>query len=337
MAAAISAGIFALIALVMLVVGIFSESSYEVQNRDGYGYKRDGTRVVRNNFKLPLIFGAIVPIIIGGAIFVGSGFNTVPTKSVGVVTSFGKVQNEYGPGAHWMVPWKSLNIIQDTIQTDDFEQANGSGTYNVGTSGINGYCITVRLGGQQEGCADVTLQTRVVANAIPQLYADYSSYGSDLQSDIQTYVVKRELTTALNRTLGDYNPVEDVTASLTNGASQFSSFDQQLLKAMNQDIGSEVQILNFNLQYVHYDSQTQNRINEIATQYAATQVALQQEQTNKAISAANQALANNNTLTPQVLANECYTTTEDAIKAGYALPADWSCSGQNSNLLIEGK
>ena len=151
------------------------------------------------------------------------------------------------------------------------------------------------------------LQTQVEEAAIPQLFANYSSYGSDLTQDIDRYVVKRTLTTVLNRTLGDYNPVQDVSSTLANNTgSQFSQFDTQLVSSLRAALAGQVRVIDVNLQYVHYDTATQNRINQISTQYADTQVAVQQEKTNLAISAANAALAKDNTLTPQVLANECY-------------------------------
>jgi hypothetical protein len=268
-----------------------------------------------------------------------SGWNTVPVKSVGVTTSFGKVGAEYGSGAHWLFPTQTLNIIQDTIQTDRYFQSNGTASTLYSANGAVGGCITVRLGGNQEGCADVQLQTQVEPSAIPELFANYSSYGSDLTADIDQYVVYRELVTVLNHQLGDYNPVADVSATLaSNGtASQFSSFDPALLSAMQSDLAGQVKVLNFNLQYVHYDPATQNRINQIATQYADTQVAIQQEQTNKAISAANAALVQSNSLSAAVLQNECYTTTQDAIKAGYSLPTGWNCSGVSSGVILPGK
>jgi regulator of protease activity HflC (stomatin/prohibitin superfamily) len=327
-------GILLILGIAGLIAGILAmpktiTDTYGRQPVEKKNYWRTGT-----------IIGSVVLIVVAPVIFLLSGIKSVPVKSVGVTTSFGRVGSEYGPGAHWMVPWKSLNIIQDTIQTDNYAQSNGTAGNVFTASGATGTCITVRLGGQQEGCADVQLQTQVEAPAIPDLFANYSSYGSDLTADIDQYVVYRDLKTVLNRTLGDYNPVADVSATLasTGTTSQFSQFDPALLSAMQADLAGQVNVLNFNLQYVHYDPATQDRINQITTQYADTQVAIQQEQTNKAISAANAALVQANSLSPAVLENECYTTTQDAIKAGYSLPTGWNCSGTSSSgLILNGK
>src|SRR5690242_20371834 len=135
-------------------------------------------------------------VIIAPGIFFLSGFNSVPTKSVGVITSYGKVVgNPYGPGSHWMVPWKTLNIVQDTIQSDSFFAANGNGPDVQTPSGIKGYCIPVRLAGLSQGCLDVQMQTQVEEQAVPELFANYSSYGPNLTLDVDQYVVQRELKT----------------------------------------------------------------------------------------------------------------------------------------------
>lgn len=344
MGAVIFAGILFVAGLVTFLVAMFGmgkENTLRHQATDRYGRPAGEPRVETSpNYtrRVLLIVSPIVALLLPLAIIGLAGNNSVPTKSVGVVTSFGKVVGHpYGPGNHWMFPTKTLNVVTDTIQSDSFAQANDSSPDTYTNSGATGYCITVRLGGQQEGCADVQLQTQVEENAIPQLFANYSSYGPSLTQDIDQYVVKRTLTTVLNRKLGDYNPVQDVSATLAaNTGSQFSQFDVALLNGLRSALGNQVKVFDVNLQYIHYDAATQSRINQISTQYASTQVAVQQEKTNVAISAANAALAKNNTLTPQVLQNECYTTTQEAVKAGYALPAGWNCAGSGSQSLLIG-
>lgn len=302
------------------------------------------------NPKTWIILAGVFFILLAGAGVWNSFYRSVPTKSVGVVTSYGKVTGvSYGPGRHEIDPWRTLNIVQDTIASDSFLQSNSTGGTNAsGTStdvesatGITGTCITVRLGGQQEGCADVQLKAQVEEDAIASLFANYSSYGPNLSQDVNEFVVKQDLVTALNHTLGDYNPVADVSQSYaTTGKapqSQFSQFDSALLTAMQADLQGQVKVISLNLQYVHYDSETQSRINQIATQYASTQVAVQQEKTNAAISAANAALVKQSQgLTPAVLLYDCYQTVQMAIKAGYnGLPQTF-CGG-SASVLINGK
>lgn len=311
---------------------------------------RSGSR--KNYPRTWVKIGACVAVILAPVIFWLSGFTSVPVKSVGVVTTYGKVGAEYGPGSHWLLPWKSLAIIQDTIQSDKFAMANGDAPDQQQPSGVKGYCIKVRLAGLNQGCADVQLQTQVVPGAIPELYANYSSYGPNLTLDVDQFVVQRELQTWLNRDLGDYNVIQDVAASLTacsaqqgastgctsNVSSQFGQFDPVVLKSMQTDpeLAGKINVLDINIQYMNFDPSTETAIRKIQDSYLATVEATQQERTNAAISLANAALAKQNSLSPAVLQNECYTTTQLAMKDNYALPPSWNCSGTNSSLLVSG-
>lgn len=303
---------------------------------DRYGSRTDSSEK-KNYARTWVRIGEVALVVIAGAIFFGSGFQSVPTKSVGVLTSFGQVQGTpYSPGSHWMVPWKTLNVVTDTIQSDSFLQANGSGPDSYTNSGARGNCINIRLGGQQEGCADVQLQTQTNENAIPDLFANYSSYGPNLTQDVDQYVVKRDLTTILNRDLGDYNPIQDVSLQLeacdlknasncqANVASQFSKFDGQLTTDLQAELGNQVHVFDVNLQYVHYDSTTEAALQRIQNSYTETAQAVQQEQTNSAISAANEALVSKTgTLTPAQLEQECFSIVQTAEKDGYQLPLTW--------------
>jgi regulator of protease activity HflC (stomatin/prohibitin superfamily) len=337
----ILAGIFLLVGIGGFI-GAQLGMPKEISDRSGAhkNYARTWTKIA-----------AVVCIVIAPVIFILAGFNSVPVKSVGVVTSYGRVGAEYSPGAHWLPPWQSLNIVSDTIQSDNFSAANGTGPDQTAPSGVRGYCIAVRLAGLNQGCADVQMQTQVIPSAIPALYANYSSYGSNLTLDVDQYVVQREVKTDLNRILGDYNVVADVATSLqacstvgnascVTAGSQFSQFDPQLLKALQNDpeLSGKVSVLDVNLQFIHFSGSVENAIESIQSKYQETVAATIQEKTNAAISAANAALISKpGALNAAVLQNECYTTTQEAIKDNYSLPTGWSCSGSGSNLILPGK
>lgn len=309
------------------------------------------------NPKVWIAIAGVFFILLAGAGVWQSFYQSVPTKSEGVVTSYGKViGTPYGPGRHQIAPWRTLNVVQDTIQSDSFFQSNGSGPDQLTSHGIVGYCISVRLAGLSSGCLDVQMQSQVRASAIPELYANYSSYGPSLTLDIDQYVVQRELKTVLNRPpLSDYNVIQDVSNSLSacitkgqtgctaNTSSEFSQFDPEILQALQNDpqLKGKIDILDVNLQFPHFDDSTETAIKKIQTSYLETVAAVQQERTNTAISAANAALVtgkNGQSLTPSVLQYDCYQTIQDAIKAGYnGLPATLSCGGGSSNVLVNGK
>lgn len=321
----IFAGFFVLVGAVAIIAALVAmpKTTDNRYGKTGPNYGRRWTFI-----------GGVIALLIAPLIVVLAGFNSVPVKSVGVTVSYGRVGAEYGPGAHWMWPWKSLAVVSDTIQSDSFAQANGNGPDQAQASGIKGYCLPVRLAGLNQGCADIQMQTQVIPAAIPNLYANYSSYGSNLTQDVDQYVVQREVKTDLNRILGDYNVIADValslqacqtasTASCTTAGSQFSQFDPALLAALRSDpeLAGNVRVLDVNLQFIHFSGSVETAIEQIQAKYQETVAATIQEKTNAAISAANAALVSKpGALNSSVLANECYTTTQDAIKAGYTLP-----------------
>jgi len=331
------------VGLVFMVIGVLAIAGAIFSDRTS------------RNPKTWIIVVGVFCVLAAGAGVWQSLYQSVPTKSEGVVTSYGKViGTPYGPGRHFMAPWKTLNIVQDTIQSDTFFQSNGTGPDVQTPRGISGYCIPVRLAGLSQGCLDVQMQSQVRASAIPELYANYSSYGPSLTLDIDQYVVQRELKTVLNRPpLSDYNVIQDVANSLSacvakgqtdctaNTSSQFSQFDPEVLQALQNDpqLKGKIDILDVNLQFPHFDDATEGAIRKIQTSYLETVAAKQQEQTNIAISTANAALVKTGQgLTPAVLQYDCYQVIQAAIKAGYSgLPATLSCGGGNSNVLVNGK
>lgn len=299
------------------------------------------------------VLGAFFVLVLSAGMIFQSMFQSVPTKSEGVLTSYGKViGTPYGPGPHLVAPWRTVNIVADTIQSDKFSDENPNGADQFTASGIQGYCIKVRLAGLNQGCANVQLQTQVKPSAIPELYANYSSYGPNLTEDVDEAVVKRQLTTDLNRTLGDYNVIQDVsdnlTACLKNGAnscqsvksSQFSQFDGAILTALQNDRQlSGITVFDVNLQNVVFPDVTETAIQDLQHSYLQTVEATIQQKTNAAISLANAALIKQSqSLTPAVLQYDCYQTIQQAIKANFnGLPSTFGCSGVSPNVLVNGK
>lgn len=216
------------------------------------------------------------------AFFIG-GMRIVPVKNVGVITAFGKVEGFAGPGFHHTWPWKSFNLIPETVQTTSF----------AGGFSPQGVCqaLDVRIGGQQQACLDITIQWQVKDQAAAQLFNLYDTSGSDVLADIKNAVVIQELRVAVNQAMGDYNPIQDVALNTAAGNSQFSTFGPKVNAQMERDIGSQISIRHLLIAFAHYDSATQARLNAIQQQYGLTAIALEEIQTNQALAKANAAIS----------------------------------------------
>jgi regulator of protease activity HflC (stomatin/prohibitin superfamily) len=290
-------------------------------------------------------FGSgIAVIVLTAIIFFIGGFREVPVKTVGVMTSFGRVEGDLTPGVHHTWPWKDVALLPETIQTVTWTGGfNAAGTQCVPTA------LSVRIGGQQTACLDGTIQYQIRDSAAGTLFNLYDtssssasasmacpSSGGNILGDICNAVVVREFEVAVNQALGDYNPIEDTTLTTgKNVPSQFSSFGPLVQAQMNRDIGSEIVIHSVLIPFAHYDASTQGRLNAIAQQYGATAIAQQEIATNQALARANHAIGN--VTTGQLIA-QCLGIVQDAEKTGYELPAGFgNCITGSPAIAVSGK
>jgi len=265
------------------------------------------------------VLGAVA-IAVGFALFAVSGLKSVPVKNIGVAQSFGAVQGGfYSPGIHetW-TPWLHLTDINETVQTTTFETGNPQ----------NG-CMTVRIGGQQSACADITIQWQVKPEAAGSLFSDYANKG-DLMTTIEDAVVIRELKQVVNGVLGDYNPITDVqSVTSTNSAtSQFSGFGPAILAQMRADIGNRISVLTVLMPYVHYSDQVEAKLNAIQQAFANYAIAQENVKVNQEQAVAYQKLG-----TPSInaLISECLTSTVPRATGFQCFP------GAGSGLALSGK
>jgi regulator of protease activity HflC (stomatin/prohibitin superfamily) len=243
-------------------------------------------------------------------------FREVPTKSIGVPTSFGKVESALGPGIHLKAPWVRVNIITGTIQTTTFEGSS---------------CLDVRIGGQQTACLDVTIQWRVSDQGAPALFNNYANPGESIMTEITDAVVIRELKLVENQVLGDYQPIQDVQQNV--GASQFSTFGPIVESRMRSDLAGKVTVVNVLMPLLRYDAATQQRLNQIQAQIADTAIAQQQYNTNVAQAKANSALARSVSTSPAVLIAQCLQIAQQALKSGESVQPGY-CFGIGGNPAI---
>lgn len=260
-------------------------------------------------------------------VFFLAGFKEVPAKNVGVVASFGHVDGFMDPGIHHTWPWKTVNLLPETIQTTTFE-----GGFN--RDGICQGGLDVRIGGQQQGCLDATIQWQVRDSAADELFLNYNTGGKVL-ADISNAVVVREFKVAVNQVMGDYNPIADVSLNSGAGNSQFSTFGPLVTALMRKDIGAEIIVHPVLIPFLHYLPDTQKRLDGIQQQYGYTAIAKQAIITNQAQAVANAAIAAS-VANPNVLVQECLNITEAGVNRGYQFDTGWNCFGAGT-LALTGK
>lgn len=194
-----------------------------------------------------------------------TSFTTVTTKNVGVVTAFNRPTGEnLSNGLHLKKPWEKVHEMDGAIQiqTRDGDKA-----------------ATVRLGNNSMANVDYTIQWRIKPDQASQLYLDYRSFDS-----VKDNLVTKQLNNSLADVFADYNPLSSLQEQQ---ADSNEALAQKVLKLMRDRVGNRIEVMSVMLPVIHFDEDTQTKINQFNAELANTKVAQQKEQTAIAESRAN--------------------------------------------------
>lgn len=244
--------------------------------------------------------------------FVISVITIVPTREIGVVTSFGRPIEALPNGIHTKAPWHKVHKLDGTIQTDNHV---GPRTRDL----EDDTCTDIRLGNESKACVDNTIRWRIKPQAATRLYQDYRE-----MDNIRDSLVTRELKAALNEVLGDYNPLEQIKAN-DKGAPDLNQFSREVTVEMRKLVGDDVEIKSVILPIIRFDRQTQKKLNSYQAEVANTRIAEQKEQTAKAQAKANAALRESVSNEPNVLVARCLDSLDEMIDKRIKPPIGFSC------------
>jgi regulator of protease activity HflC (stomatin/prohibitin superfamily) len=268
--------------------------------------------------------GAVL-LLLGVFTIAWDSWTIIPARNVGVVNTFGNANRTLNNGAHVVAPWSSVETIDATVQTFKFDKADNS-------------CVTVRLANQTTACVDTTLQWNIDQQAdANSLWQRYRGSNDDVLANVGNNVVKRELQRAMNGVFETYNPL-----AVLQGGQNFTKTDDlaaQVLTKVRATVDPGIVIDTVLVSIVHFDDTTQGKLNAFAQALADTQVAMQTEQTNKAIKLANDALASTSSADPGVQYQNCLNLVRylASVNQLQNLPQTFNCSqGSNGTPVIVG-
>jgi regulator of protease activity HflC (stomatin/prohibitin superfamily) len=262
-----------------------------------------------------VMIGALTLIALETFLF---SFRTVSTKNVGIVTQFGATSGHLSNGAHLVWPWESVTEMDAAIQTDSYTD--------------NGTCLSVRIGNQQTACVSVSIRWRINEAYADQLFQNYRTF-----EHVRDSLVTRELTAAVNQQFAAYNPLNSVAT--TNPGDKrnppLNVIAGHVTTQMKREIGNQgIEVLSTIIPLVTFDTQTQNRINQLQQQFALTRIAEQERLTNIAQAKANKALAASVNSSPNVLVAQCLTILGEMVKQEQTVPAGFSCWPGGSRVAV---
>lgn len=248
---------------------------------------------------------AVIPLVLALFLLVPSFLTIVPTREIGVVTSFGRPIKTLPNGLHAKAPWQQVHKLDGTIQTD-----NHTGRES---------CTDIRIGNESTACIDNTIRWRIRLDAGKRLYQDYREL-----ENIRDSLVTRELKAALNAVLSDYNPLDQIKNN-AKGAPDLNQFSREVTKELRALIGDDVEVLSVILPIIRFDEQTQSKINAYQAEVANTRIAEQKIITNQAQAKANEALKKSVSNDPNVLVAQCMDILAEMVKKSMTIPIGFSC------------
>lgn len=252
--------------------------------------------------------GAAVVAALAGllaiVLFIPACLAIVSTRNVGIVTSFGKPVGTMSNGLHVKWPWQKVPELNGTIRTDNQVGGFDGGKCSGGTA--------VRLANNSTACVDNTIRWRIVPSAGDALFRDYQN-----DANIRDSLVTRELNATLNAVFADYNPLDPKTV----GGPNLTDLSEKVTKALQDKIKTQIEVQNVIISIVHFDGQTQERINAYQAQIANTRIAEESQRTASAQAEANRILASSVSNDPAVLVARCL----DLINSGKQVPVGFQC------------
>lgn len=254
----------------------------------------------------------------GLARYIGTGFlalalfflliasvSMIPTKTVGVVTSFGKPVGVLPNGLHFIAPWQKVVEFDASVQT-------------LKRTGKDD-CTTVRISNQATACVDNSTRWRIEQAAAPRLYQDYRTF-----ENMRDSLVNRELTAVLNAVFSTYDPL--IAVEQKNSPSPSYSLDELGKKAtdlLQQRVGKQVQISSVVIPLVRYDDTTEKKLDGFQAALADTRISEQKENTSRNEAESNNALTGS--LTGDILTSKCLDLVREIYRDGQQVPAGFSC------------
>jgi len=268
--------------------------------------------------KVFLRFIAAGLAVVAGFLLLMSSVVSVPTKTVGVVTSFGKPVGVLSNGLHWIAPWQKVVEFDASIQT-------------LKRTGKD-HCTTVRIANQATACVDNSTRWRIKQDAAPKLYQDYKTF-----SNMRDSLVNRELTAVLNSVFSTYDPLVAVEKKDSDHPEyNLDKLGKQATEMLRDRVGDQVEINSIVIPLIRYDATTEKKLDGFQAALADTRISEQRRNT-----AANEAEANNaltSSLTADILTSKCLDLVRDIYRDGKDIPPGFSCfSGSGVPVIANSK
>ncbi|GAA2701970.1 SPFH domain-containing protein [Micromonospora olivasterospora] len=182
-----------------------------------------------------------------------SSAHSVPIRSVGIVTSFGKPTGEVtGSGLKWVAPWQRVGEWDAGRQKYD----------HIG----NDKCVRVRTSTLADACVEVLVEWQVRPENAAQQFMNY-------KGDFDSFRGQRvgvQLDSAVNDAFSSYNPLERIDAKTGNLNVDLKPFAESIKTNAKGRLAEDVDILSVTITRVNHDDKTEGNIKAFQDKLAQT-------------------------------------------------------------------
>jgi regulator of protease activity HflC (stomatin/prohibitin superfamily) len=171
--------------------------------------------------------------------------STVPTRNVGIVTSWHKPTGRTtGAGLQWTAPWQDV---------DDWD-ASGQTYAHLGDG-----CVWVTIAAQRRSCIPVQIEWASKPETAPENWAAYKEV--DGKTRFETWVIRRvdpQINAALTSVFASFDPLGtvDIKSGDAPAPDLNKTYKQPLLEALNASLGSDLTIKSIAFEAPRYDQPT---------------------------------------------------------------------------------
>lgn len=209
--------------------------------------------VPRRGVRRQGLLAAAGALVVSLLLTIASSAHSVPIRSVGIVTSFGKPTGEVtGSGLKWIAPWQRVGEWDAGRQKYD----------HIGSD----KCVRVRTGTLADACVEVLIEWQVRPENAPRQFMDY-------KGDFDSFRGQRvgvQLDSAVNDAFSSYNPLERIDAKTGNLNVDLKPFAESIKTSAEGRLAEDVDILSVTITRVNHDEKTEGNIKAFQDKLAQT-------------------------------------------------------------------
>jgi hypothetical protein len=180
---------------------------------------------------------------------VAASITVVPTRNVGIVTSWNKPTGRTtGAGLQWTLPWQGIDEWDSSGQT---------------YAHLGDQCVWVTIAAQRRACIPVQIEWSAKAEKAPENWAAYREVGD--RSRFEVFVERRvnpQINGAMTSIFASFDPLGavDPTSGDAPAPDLNKTYKETLIGALNTELGDEIVVKSVAFESPRYDEPTTQAI-----------------------------------------------------------------------------